>query len=179
MTLIESLQEARDSGETAQEKFQVIMAHLKADQNENEDLRYDVARCVFESDIDVYALLFEQEFSDCIARTMRVDIPEAQPFFAAMLASTAHSNAVGMLPGVNGIIMRVLKRHVGDRFSDFEKAMIAEYRKFFAKAGDRLPEEVPKGAYYASLKAQKQVDLAGFEYQSVIIGVCDEMLASV
>lgn len=181
MGLVSDLKEIRQRDTTAIDKFNAIMKVLDEESKMGTThRRYDVARCVFESkseaDLEVFALLFRKEFSEYIEKNIKVADFDTRAFLVSNMMTVNYSHAKNHLPSANNIIMEVIKEYAGESFEQIEKAIVRSIRGFMEDCWGPTADGKRDVEFYRWLKASKEEEIGGFEYDYVFTGYCDEMI---
>lgn len=181
MSFVSELKEISQRDTSAINKFNAVMKVLDEESKMGmTHRRYDVARCIFESkseaDLEVFALLFKKQFSEFMESSIKIDDFDTKAFLVSNMMAANYSYAKDHLPSANNIIMEVIKEYAGDSFEQIEKAIVRSIRGLMEKCWGPTADGTRDVEFYRWLKASKEEEIGGFEYDYVFTGYCDEMI---
>lgn len=181
MSFVSELKEISQRDETPINKFNAVMKVLDEESKMGAThRRYDVARCVFESnseaDLEVFALLFRKEFSEFMERNIKIADIDTKAFLVSNMMTANYSYAKDHLPSANNIMMDVIKEYAGESFEQVEKAIVRSIRRLLENCWGPTADGKRDAEFYRCLKASKKEEIGGFEYDYVFMGYYDEMI---
>ncbi|WP_429037242.1 hypothetical protein [Aeromonas media] len=181
MSFVSELKEISQRDTSAINKFNAVMKVLDEESKMGTThRRYDVASCIFESkseaDLEVFALLFKKQFSEFMESNIKIADFDTKAFLVSNMMTANYSYAKNHLPSANNIIMEVIKEYAGDSFEQIEKAIVRSIRGLMERCWGPTADGTRDVEFYQWLKACKEEEIGGFEYDYVFTGYCDEMI---